>query len=615
MEKIININFQGRVIPIEEGAYNNLKLYVDSLRRHFANEESSDEIISDIENRIAELFSERIKRGASCISNSDVTAVADSIGRLEDIEAAEGEEYKDARGNTAQPQNPPPLSKDRFFRSADDKVIAGVCSGIAIRTGIDPIVVRILFVLLFGALVWIYLLLWIIVPSQSIQSNITRRLYRNPDDKVIAGVCGGLAVYFRTESWVPRLIFVLPLLLTILSGGIHAFWWHWPWGVGPRIFTGSFGSTLFILYIILWIALPYATSAVDKMEMRGEKIDMNSIKAATRAKQGNRQPGPSGSGLGRVIGILFKAFFLSIGGIIALVLFCVLIALVFAGFVAMPFTDFLLGGWSQYALAWTGIILFLGIPLLALIIWLIRRIMGVRSHRHYLGYVFAGLWLIGFISMLTLCGTLMSNFGARSMVEGTYQVHQPAAGKLFINVTNEHGQQANTHHGHWTGDGSDDTPFRIINNDSLWLNTVKVEITQSNDSLYHIYEDRISRGNTTEDAKNLASHISFTIDQHDSVLTLPGGFAISNKDKFRNQQVLITVEVPTGKTVVFNKYIHNYNWFDIKVNRGSDFSWGEEEDDNEYKSNRSYIMTASGLKDPLDSTAQNTDDDDDVDDK
>ena len=61
MKKVININFQGRIIPIEEDAYENLKKYVESLRQYFANEEGKEEIINDIENRIAELFSEKLK--------------------------------------------------------------------------------------------------------------------------------------------------------------------------------------------------------------------------------------------------------------------------------------------------------------------------------------------------------------------------------------------------------------------------------------------------------------------------------------------------------------------------------------------------------------------------
>ena len=62
MKKVININFQGRVIPIEDSAYDILKQYVDSLRKFFAKEEGGDEIINDIEGRIAELFSESLKK-------------------------------------------------------------------------------------------------------------------------------------------------------------------------------------------------------------------------------------------------------------------------------------------------------------------------------------------------------------------------------------------------------------------------------------------------------------------------------------------------------------------------------------------------------------------------
>src|SRR4051812_35385181 len=89
MKKVININFQGRVIPIEESAYEMLKQYVESLRRFFANEEGRDEIINDIEGRIAELFSETLKRGGTCITDEDVNAIIASMGRPEDFEAEE----------------------------------------------------------------------------------------------------------------------------------------------------------------------------------------------------------------------------------------------------------------------------------------------------------------------------------------------------------------------------------------------------------------------------------------------------------------------------------------------------------------------------------------------
>src|SRR6476469_9047679 len=87
MKKVININFQGRVIPIEETAYEILKQYIESLRQFFANEEGKDEIINDIEGRIAELFSEQLSKGNTCITDNDVQAIIHSIGRPEDFDA------------------------------------------------------------------------------------------------------------------------------------------------------------------------------------------------------------------------------------------------------------------------------------------------------------------------------------------------------------------------------------------------------------------------------------------------------------------------------------------------------------------------------------------------
>src|SRR6185436_15696100 len=89
MKKVININFQGRVIPIEESAYEILKQYIESLRQFFANEEGKEEIINDIEGRIGELFSEVLKKGAPCIADEDVHTIMNSIGRPEDFEAEE----------------------------------------------------------------------------------------------------------------------------------------------------------------------------------------------------------------------------------------------------------------------------------------------------------------------------------------------------------------------------------------------------------------------------------------------------------------------------------------------------------------------------------------------
>src|ERR1700754_2604171 len=87
MKQVININFQGRVVPIEVTAFELLKNYTESLNRHFANEEGKEEIINDIESRIGELFQERLTKGATCITDDDVKAVIKSMGNPEDFEA------------------------------------------------------------------------------------------------------------------------------------------------------------------------------------------------------------------------------------------------------------------------------------------------------------------------------------------------------------------------------------------------------------------------------------------------------------------------------------------------------------------------------------------------
>ncbi|HLL41511.1 MAG TPA: PspC domain-containing protein, partial [Segetibacter sp.] len=154
MKKVININFQGRVIPIEETAYDIMKRYVESLRLFFANEEGRDEIINDIEGRIAELFGESLKKGSTCITDADVNTIIDSMGRPEDFEDDEAKVHSQLEGDSAQQQSYTYEQRTnegrRLYRDENHKVIAGVCSGIANYFNIDPVVIRILFLVTLG---------------------------------------------------------------------------------------------------------------------------------------------------------------------------------------------------------------------------------------------------------------------------------------------------------------------------------------------------------------------------------------------------------------------------------------------------------------------------------
>jgi phage shock protein PspC (stress-responsive transcriptional regulator) len=158
MKKIININLSGRVVPIEDSAYEKLQEYIESLRRYFANEEGRDEIINDIESRIAELMSEKVRKGADSITDADVNEIANSMGRPEDFEGEEIKEQSYASSastagssqQSTQSQAPP---KQNVVCTGTQviKFIGGVCSGIAAYLNVDPAIVRILFAIItFG---------------------------------------------------------------------------------------------------------------------------------------------------------------------------------------------------------------------------------------------------------------------------------------------------------------------------------------------------------------------------------------------------------------------------------------------------------------------------------
>jgi phage shock protein PspC (stress-responsive transcriptional regulator) len=651
MKKIININFHSRVIPIEETAYEILQQYIESLRRHFANEEGRDEIISDIENRFAELFSETLKKGAACITDADVNTIIASMGRPEEFEGEDSSEPAAASGG-GQQQNSGSHSQPnwqyagedgrRLYRADNDKILGGVCAGLANYMRLDPAIVRIIFALMtlgWGSGVLLYIILWIVLPKRSLPVNVRKRLYRNSEDRVIGGVASGIAAYFHIDVWIPRLIFALPLIVSVLASILrHAFWFHWDDSV---FFTGGFGGTLFIAYIVLWIVLPEAVSASEKLEMRGEKVDLESIKNTIKSdlesvkgrakemgtemrdrfQQVGRQVGQTaqtwsteagpairktGTGFGHAVGVLFKAFFLFIAGIIAFALIMVLIGLAFRGDGLLHLKGYILEGFWQNFLAWTGFLFFLVIPVVALLTWLIRRISGTRSRSHYLGYTFATLWVLGLISMIVLAGMIVGNFRSRQHVEQAVELVQPYSGKLVVRTARPVNRYEDTD---WwfDSDFGRNSPFYFRTEDSVLLTTVRVKLLKSEDSSFHVNLVKLSRGSSSNNAHELANNINFHIQQTDSTLNLPYGFNIAHGEKFRNQQVLVEVSVPVGKRVLVNSSVDDYHWFNIHPGRrhihwdnGDDWNLQFDDDDNNsdaypYTTNVEYRMTATGL--------------------
>ncbi len=637
MKKIININFHSRVIPIEESAYDILRKYLDNLKNYFAAEEGGDEIVNDIENRFAELFSERLKKGATCITDDDVNETITSMGHPEDFDQEENTKSSATAGDTSSAYSEASAEPERrsLYRSENDKMLGGVCGGLAAYLRIDSSVVRIIYALLilgsFGTALLLYIILWLVLPPKSMVTTVKKRLFRNPDQRVIGGVASGLAAYFNIEVWIPRLIFALPLIIGCLASIFRHVWFDFD--SGPVFFTGGFGGTLFITYIILWIVLPEAHTASEKLEMRGEKIDIESIKNTIRndlegfkqkasqvgdemkkqAQQFGSQiknrsadftrsnpVGPSPrNGIGHAIGVLFRAFFLFIAAIFTFAVVMALIGIIFTGAGVLPLKNYVFTGFWQNLLAWSALLLFLILPVIGLLTWLIRRIIGARKGSNYLGYIFGTLWVIGLISLLSLIASISSAFRVRAGVNEDLKIESPANGKLIVRMTE---QKPLYFESDWMGiNWHHNSPFFEVTEDSLTMNTVRINIVKSSDSAWHLHSEKMSRGNTSGVARNLASQINFDVQQKDSVLYLPAGFSIKPNQPFRNQQVLLVIQMPLGKKIRMDGSLNDFHWLNINNNwhdRGINFDWDDSWDnrDNSWDSDVDYLMTDQGLE-------------------
>src|SRR5690554_4746334 len=144
MKKTTTINLAGMVFHIEENGYLLLQKYFDDLKRVFSNEEGLDEMVSDIESRFAELFHDRLHTHKEVVTEEDVIQVVNIMGSPnqydETFDEADTFEESDYQSFT---------NERRLYRDTDDAVIAGVASGTAHYFGIDPVIVRILWIIFF----------------------------------------------------------------------------------------------------------------------------------------------------------------------------------------------------------------------------------------------------------------------------------------------------------------------------------------------------------------------------------------------------------------------------------------------------------------------------------
>ena len=241
MKKTVTANISGTIYNIEDDAFDLMQKYLNSIKMYFSSYEDSEEIFMDFENRISENLYSISNNANEVINSKHVAKIIEIMGKPEDIEDLEIEN-----------NNIKDLSKLR--RNNNDKIIAGVASGISDYFKIDPFITRLLFVLTIpvgGFGFFFYLICWIAMPKTSIVSSTKRKkFYRDHENKIIAGIAQGIANYFSIDAFIIRLFFI------------------------ALIFVNGLG---FGLYLLIWISSKYAKTIKQKMDMSGINLNVDNV--------------------------------------------------------------------------------------------------------------------------------------------------------------------------------------------------------------------------------------------------------------------------------------------------------------------------------------------------
>ena len=242
MKKTVTANISGKVFNIEDDAFAVMSKYLESVSSNFNTYDEKDEILIDFEQSLSENLLSIISNSNDIVTNSHISKIIEIMGKPQDFDIDSSEDFDQA-------------SKYKLKRNNNDRIIAGVASGLAEYFKIDPLITRILLVSLVfagGFGIFFYLVCWIAMPKSSMNESFNRKkFYRDSDEKIIAGVCKGIANYLSIDVLYIRIFF----LAMIFIGG---------WGV--------------ILYLILWIFSRSAKTVKQKMDMSGYKMDLDNVK-------------------------------------------------------------------------------------------------------------------------------------------------------------------------------------------------------------------------------------------------------------------------------------------------------------------------------------------------
>ncbi|WP_041632897.1 PspC domain-containing protein [Maribacter sp. HTCC2170] len=488
MNKTININLANRLFHMDEVAFNKMRRYLEAIKRSFANTPGSDEIQADIEARIAELFYEKLENERQVITIKEVDEVIAVMGQPEDYMIDE-----DIFDDEPQP-------KSKTSKSTTGRV---------------------------------------------------KKLYRDIEHKYIGGVCSGLEHYLGFDALWIRLIFIL---LAVTTG---------------------FG---FIAYILLWILVPEAVTTSQKLDMTGKAVNISNIerkvkegfddvadkvKSVDYEKMGNKVKSSSKTffdTLGDVIMFLFKVLGKFIGILLIIIGAATLIGLFVGLFtvgvldmIHIPGVDFYNMVNSTSAPVWVVSLLaffVVGIPFF-FVLYLGLKILvnNLKSIGNIPKFSLLGLWLISLITLVVL-GIRQAAAQAYSDSVSTEQTinFEVPSDTLQISMNSSELYQKRRN---MAIDG-----VMVTANESgeevMVSDDVRLSLKKSKDSVVRIKIRKDANGSSFNEAKEIAGNIEYDYAVEGNTIVLDDFLITSMNNKFRDQEVWVTLYVPEGKTIKFD---------------------------------------------------------------
>jgi phage shock protein PspC (stress-responsive transcriptional regulator) len=501
MNKTVTINISGIIFHIEEDAYDQLSKYLNKIKSYFSGNESGSEIIADIEARIAELLQAKITAYKQVVLMTDVEEVMNALGKPEDFGAdAEAENHESKQ---------------------EQHVFSG---------------------------------------------PVKKRLYRDPDEKAIGGVCSGIAHYFDVDVvWIRLATFLL-----IFFGGV-SLW----------------------VYIILWIVIPEAKTTADRLAMRGEKVNIDNISKSIKEemqgvksrmeKYGNdvsdsvKHAGAYSRSAGERLAYLLGQIFLIAGRLIG-AFFVFLAVVVMIGLMSAMFGFTLAGNnasfndWintifinrSYYWMGMTGLFITIAVPAFMLLYGGIKLLFKIKYSNRWLNITAGMIWLVGFLLALYTGIKTGYEFNDSAKVKDSQQFMpiatvytisaSPIDKSIAISSLSEDNEDADE-----LEDLVKRSEYQLLNenNNLILAGKPKLDIISSSHGAMEISVTKKARGNEKREAYNRAGNIDYSYKADSAQAFFNSMFVTKENEKFRVQEVKITVKVPVGQTIFLDKSLES----------------------------------------------------------